>query len=294
MIDNYLLEYLVLFAETGTIGSVATALGVTQPTVSRGLSKLEKLLNVRLFDRQPQKITLTAAGEFAAQRAATVLQQNRAFTVAVHHFVEKNEYRRIGGTLPGPLLLMKALYQHPGNTQLVIDNEVIPADSLPGVLINHRYSLIFTSRKVIAAGVNSQQIGSENLAIKITKFNPLYHHQTVNFAELNGHEFVVSANIGDWQAVIEQQISHAQFLYQSQATALNELITHSNFPIFKTDLTHYLESFNPVDQKRKYIPITDSTARMPIYANYLKDETDALTPIIDWLSTQFKEIKKER
>ncbi len=55
MIDNYLLEELVTFAETKTLAKTAQKLMVTQPTVTRGMQKLEDELGVKLFDRQPNK-----------------------------------------------------------------------------------------------------------------------------------------------------------------------------------------------------------------------------------------------
>lgn len=53
MIDNYLLEYLVTFAQTGTLAKTATHLNVTQPTVTRGMQRLEAEFGIALFDRHP-------------------------------------------------------------------------------------------------------------------------------------------------------------------------------------------------------------------------------------------------
>lgn len=290
MIDNYLLEYLVAFAETGTIAGVAEELNVTQPTVSRGLSKLETLLDVQLFDRQPQKINLTTAGKFAAQRAAILLNQHRDFASAVQHFAAKNSYLRIGGTVPGPLLLLQEESQE---DQLILDHEALSMDSWQAALVNHQYSLVFTSQEVQTPEIESRFVGQEKLAIKITKFNPLFHHQTVTFDELNGHEFVVATNIGEWKPIIEGHIPHAQFLYQSQPAALRELIRYSNFPIFKTNLTHYLEQqeTDPADKRRKYIPITDQAAKLDIYAAYLKADRKAVKTVVDQATSLFSKIQ---
>lgn len=73
MIENYLLEYLVAFYQLGTLSDVAKQMNVSPASVSRGLTKLEKLLNVKLFIRQPQKLVLTSTGKFAAQQATSLL-----------------------------------------------------------------------------------------------------------------------------------------------------------------------------------------------------------------------------
>ncbi|MCY7178455.1 hypothetical protein BA718_03570 [Streptococcus gallolyticus subsp. gallolyticus] len=51
MIDDYLLEALVAFAKYGTLSATAEHLMVTQPTVTRGMQKLEDELGVTLFKR---------------------------------------------------------------------------------------------------------------------------------------------------------------------------------------------------------------------------------------------------
>lgn len=53
MIDNYLLEELITFAKYKTLAKTAAELNITQPTVTRGMQKLEDELGVQLFDRHP-------------------------------------------------------------------------------------------------------------------------------------------------------------------------------------------------------------------------------------------------
>ncbi|MCC4422541.1 LysR family transcriptional regulator [Limosilactobacillus reuteri] len=280
MIDNYLLEYLVAFAQTGTIAGAAEQLNITQPTVSRGLKKLETLLDVKLFDRQPQKLSLTATGKFTAQRARILLQQQNDFKKAVQHFASKNDYLRIAGTIPGPLLLLENIIERLDN-QLVIESKTILPSNIEPLLHNHNYALIFSTHEIQNTDIESRFIGMEKLAIKITKFNPLYHRSTVNFNDLNGHEFVLSDNIGEWRQIVEQYIPAAQFLYQAQPEALRELIRYSNFPIFKTNITNYLdEKLAIVDQKRKFIPINDPHSAIELYATYLKTDRQKITPLI--------------
>ena len=73
MIDNYLLEELVAFKKYGTLAAAADQLGLSQPALTRGMKKLETELEVQLFNRGANRITLTKAGVFAAERAEDVL-----------------------------------------------------------------------------------------------------------------------------------------------------------------------------------------------------------------------------
>jgi DNA-binding transcriptional LysR family regulator len=62
MIDGYLLRYFLAVAEAGNFSRAARAVSVTQPTLSAGIAKLERQLDARLFDRDRQRVALTAAG----------------------------------------------------------------------------------------------------------------------------------------------------------------------------------------------------------------------------------------
>lgn len=56
---------------------------------------------------------------------------------------------------------------------------------------------------------------------------------------------------------------------------------YSNFPIFKTNITNYLdERLAIVDRKRKFIPINDPHSAIELYATYLKNDRQKVTPLI--------------
>lgn len=57
-----LIEAFVRTAEAGSLSRAAKSLGMTQPSVSKRLERLEQLLGVRLLDRSTRGIRLTGAG----------------------------------------------------------------------------------------------------------------------------------------------------------------------------------------------------------------------------------------
>lgn len=66
----------VAVAQTGTVRSAGEALGVHHATVGRRIARLEDAASVRLFDRRPEGLALTPAGEDllgAASRASNEL-----------------------------------------------------------------------------------------------------------------------------------------------------------------------------------------------------------------------------
>ena len=62
MIDRYLLRYFLAVVDTGSFSKGAAQVNVTQPTLSVGIAKLEKLCGATLFHRTSQRVHLTEAG----------------------------------------------------------------------------------------------------------------------------------------------------------------------------------------------------------------------------------------
>lgn len=67
------LTYFLAIANEESISAACEILHVTQPTVSRQISDLEKDLGVVLFERGPRKITLTKEGILFKRRAEEIL-----------------------------------------------------------------------------------------------------------------------------------------------------------------------------------------------------------------------------
>lgn len=72
MIDRYLLRYFLAVVDRGTFSRAAAACGVSQPTLSVGIAKLERLLDRPLFERTSRRVELTAAGARLATHARRI------------------------------------------------------------------------------------------------------------------------------------------------------------------------------------------------------------------------------
>ncbi|WP_236008114.1 LysR family transcriptional regulator [Levilactobacillus andaensis] len=195
MIENYLLEELVAFAETGTLAKTAAALNVTQPTVTRGMQKLETDWEVQLFDRQPNRLSLTPAGELAAKEAATLLAANHQAVERVRNFAHSRRVLTIATTVPGPLVALKYIQaQLPEHTQLPGASQ--PEDQVIAGLKNNDYLLGFSNHSLSTEAIDSQLIGTEHLAINLNQFMFQANQSTITFAELKDLSFVVPSDIG--------------------------------------------------------------------------------------------------
>jgi DNA-binding transcriptional LysR family regulator len=119
-IDLRLIRYAAALAEHGSFTRAADALGIAQPTLSRGIKDLERQVGLPLFTRSPQGVEATDFGYLFLKQAAAVSAQvaDLEREVALAKGVQKGELAIGLGPYPAELLLPHALPRfvsaHPG------------------------------------------------------------------------------------------------------------------------------------------------------------------------------------
>src|SRR3546814_5006436 len=84
MIDRYLLRYFLAVVDTGSFSKAAAQANVTQPTLSVGIGKLERLIGATLFHRTSRRVHLTEAGSRLLPHARRI---ENDFNLAVRNAV---------------------------------------------------------------------------------------------------------------------------------------------------------------------------------------------------------------
>src|SRR5512142_3581995 len=79
-LDLRRLRFLREFAERGTLGAVAAALGYSPSTVSQQLAILEREAGTRLFEKAGRGVRLNDAGRLLAEHARVLLSAAEAAT----------------------------------------------------------------------------------------------------------------------------------------------------------------------------------------------------------------------
>src|ERR1700675_242898 len=72
MIDRYLLRYFLAVIDCGSFSKGPKQLNVTQPPLSVGIGKLERLLGASLFQRTSKRVHITDAGSRLATHARRI------------------------------------------------------------------------------------------------------------------------------------------------------------------------------------------------------------------------------
>ena len=99
------LEYFRKIAQTGSINEAARQLNMSQPPLSYQLKLLEQELDVVLFERSRQGVTMTEAGKLLYQRSEELLQFADSTKLEVSQ-IGKCQVLRLGmtSTTVGPIL----------------------------------------------------------------------------------------------------------------------------------------------------------------------------------------------
>lgn len=78
-----LMEIFVRIVETGSFSAVAREAGMTQPTVSKQMTALERGLRMRLLHRSTRSLSLTEAGAAYYERCRQIIDQVRAAEISL-------------------------------------------------------------------------------------------------------------------------------------------------------------------------------------------------------------------
>lgn len=272
MIDYYLLEELVTFAKYKTLAKTAEKLNVTQPTVTRGLKKIETDLDLILFERAPNKIMLTELGEKVAKEAKKLMNHHHAFLKTIENYSQESSTIILMSTAPGPLIFLK---QQTFNYPIELNEHLINEAEVPMLLEQRQATAIITNQEFFTDQLESYYLGSESLCLNTCHDDIEEESSSITFKQLRGKSFIVLNHIGIWKEVIEQNIPKGHFIYQENLSAFREIINRSNFPYFITNLTSQ-KPFNP-KKNRKIINIEDDSAKQDFYITYLKDEKKKLS-----------------
>ncbi|WP_345815724.1 LysR family transcriptional regulator [Paraburkholderia sp. PREW-6R] len=196
MIDIKPLRYFVTLAEMRHFGRAAARLNLSQPPLSRQLAALEASVGVRLIERSPRSVTLTAAGERFYSDAKAILaaleqavgnaqaaahgdagKLSIGFTMCSAYNVVPGYAKAFGAAYPEVALHLR---------------EVVSNDLAAQVLAGHIDAAIMfptTPDK----GIATRTILREPLCVALSRSHPRARARRLNIAQLAGEPFVLAS-----------------------------------------------------------------------------------------------------
>lgn len=185
--DLQQLRYLVALAKELNFQRAARSVGISQPTLSQQLKKLENELGRPLFERSPHSVKLTQAGEKFLPHALTALESLKIGATEL----QENEKRLQGivklGFIPtvGPYLL-PAVIQELRKKAPQIKLELF--EETTSVLISHlkegKFDIALLALPIDDSSVVSKSFGSEEFHIAVSQQNPLAQKKNLSLKDI--------------------------------------------------------------------------------------------------------------
>ena len=182
------LEYVVAVNRLRQFAKAAAYCGVTQPTLSAMIQKLEAELGVRLFDRTAGRVIPTAIGEAVAERAEKTLAMARGIRDLVANEKQKVSGRFRLGILPtiAPYLLPRFLPQlcatHPEMELRVV--EMKTSDICRAVRQGDLDAAILVRLDGMEE-VSLQTLFYEQFMAYVSRTDKLFTHERIRTSDLN-------------------------------------------------------------------------------------------------------------
>jgi DNA-binding transcriptional LysR family regulator len=164
------LALLVLVAETGSIGRAAERLGLTQPSVSRRMSALERSLGVGLLSRSRRGTSLTPAGRVVVDWAASLLANAEQFGRSVAALREQRSV-----TVRASVSMTIAEYHAPGwvagldrqAPDVVVSLDVHNSTEVAELVESGAADLGFLESPTIRSSLEARRIGWDRIAVAV-------------------------------------------------------------------------------------------------------------------------------
>lgn len=193
-LDLRQLECFVAVAEERNIARAASRLHMTQPPLTRRMSRLERELGVPLLIRETSGVRVTEAGEVLLERAYRLLRL-AAHTVERTKLAGEGQLGLLmvayfGSTVfhVVPQLLAGFLTANPG---LALHLERAPKNAQAEALLDGRLHVGFSRRYREQPGLQSRKVGSESLYVAVPDGHPLLQQAEVRVADLRHEPLVV-------------------------------------------------------------------------------------------------------
>lgn len=169
-------EYILAIAEEGNMGKAAQRLYVSQPALSKMLTKLEESIGMPLFERQSSGMTPTRTGEAYIEGARRMLELNSQWEQEINSASGKHPSLYLGVPMLRLLpltgyVLPRLAKQFPG---LQVHYLITPQGKLLVDLLNNKCSLgIGIAGPKFSNILNCDMIGQEEFVLVVPKGHPL-------------------------------------------------------------------------------------------------------------------------
>lgn len=206
-----LLAFLRL-VETGSFSRAASALGVSQPTLSRTIKAIEDAIGARLFNRDTRNLELTSVGAELRPIAARLVKEFDSAFDQLTHLVEGQHGQITVAALPSisavllPRAIVRFRERNPGVDIAVRDSLSQP---VLNSVIEGAADLGLTVHPAPSAKLAYKPLVRDEFCLVCRRDDPLAHSETAAWSAFAEHPFVAMSPASSVRTMTDAAFLHA-------------------------------------------------------------------------------------
>jgi len=270
------LAVLVLVAETGSIGQAAARLGLSQPSVSRRMTALERSLRVRLLQRSRRGTTLTPGGRVVVDWASSLLHAAGEFSRSVQTLRSHSRSAlRAGVSMTiaehhAPRWLGQLRQRSP---DAAVALTVANSTDVASMVEAGRAEIGFLESPTVRRGLRRRRIGSDALAVAVSPDHPWTRRKRVAAEELAAAPLLVREQGSGTRETLEHALGQRGLqltpgLEMASNTALKSVAVSGMGPVVVSELAVADEL---ADGELVRVDVTDLELSRPLTAVWRSD-----------------------
>lgn len=236
------LKYFRTIAKTGNISKAAQVLYVTQPNLSRSITRLENELGVPLFEHRKGKIILNEYGRIFLSSVELIFSELNTGIQTVQRLYETSQNFlslacTIDGFLPDVLKDFSFLHTDIGIKQLNFTQEEVTEH-----LLDHTLNMAITSREIQHEQIVFKLLGQKEYGLLMHHSHPLAEKDEILISELADEKFICDVsrlNLENLKVICEKSGFSPNVGYELQNSELIYQLLEGNAGIAFMPLPHY-------------------------------------------------------
>lgn len=183
------------------------------------MKKLENLLNITLFERSKNKITLNETGKLTAELALSLVRQEYELIERITAFHQSNSTISFASNAPVPIYdIVPILNSHFSNMSVSSHLLEKKEDVITG-LLQDKYQLIALHVIPDIENLHIQMYRKEQLYFSVPYSHPLAKKDKVSFQDIDGQNILLFSKIGFWLETCKKYLPNAHFLMMDEEEA---------------------------------------------------------------------------
>lgn len=283
------LEQFIAVVECRTMRAAAEQMGLSQPTISQSIKRLETELKCPLFERAHNKMVLLDYGEILYEHAKKALGSLEAAADEIAEAKERKSTTLLIGCYSNAFaanVFPQLAFEHPEYT---IDVTCCASDTLiQDFKSGHYDAIVFTS--LGHEPELGRELFTEQLVLSVPHTSFLANWIEIDIGRLQEHDLFIVDDFPGYSTWYRSVLDRAtckparvEFAHSNEYLARMD---RQDKPHFSSD---FLQSFLGKNDRRVNVRVASDIARRPLYYALREERASMLQPVFDAIAKTLRE-----